>query len=72
MLNKLVTYLDILNVDSQIILMGLTSEFKDFEDSVQYYTAINNKMDVILTRNIKDYKVEDIDVMSADEFLKLI
>jgi predicted nucleic acid-binding protein len=69
MLNKLLVYVDILSVDSDIIRLALNSFFKDFEDAVQYYTSIKNNLDIILTRNIKDYKSTDIPVMTPDEFL---
>jgi predicted nucleic acid-binding protein len=69
MLNKLLVYVDILSVDSDIIRLALNSIFKDFEDAVQYYTSIKNNLDIILTRNIKDYKSTDIPVMTPDEFL---
>ena len=71
MLNKLIVYVNILNVDAGIIQLGLASGFRDFEDAVQYYTAKENQMEVILTRNTNDYKLRDIPIMTADEFLSL-
>ncbi len=70
MLNEVCISVNILNVDSKIIKHALLSENPDFEDSVQKETAVANGMDVILTRNIKDYKDSIIPVMNADEFLK--
>ena len=32
----------------------VTSEFKDFEDAIQYNTAIENNIKILLTRNLKD------------------
>jgi hypothetical protein len=46
--------------------------FKDFEEWLQYYSAIENGMEVIITRNLKDFKHAKPPVMNADQFLKTI
>ena len=48
---------------------SLASQFKDFEDAMQYYTAIKAKADIIITRNGKDFAHSKIPVMTASEFL---
>ena len=71
MLNELSELLSILKVDDNIIKASLTSDFKDFEDAIQYYTAQENKrIDVIITRNIKDYKKSSLPVMTPETFMK--
>ena len=50
--------------------IALSSDFKDFEDGMQYYTAIENNIKTLLTRNLKDYKSAEIAVMTAEQFLK--
>ncbi|HEX2968284.1 MAG TPA: PIN domain-containing protein, partial [Bacteroidales bacterium] len=51
---------------------ALQSEFPDFEDSIQYFSALDSKrIDVIITRNIKDYKKSDIPVMTPGDYLKM-
>jgi predicted nucleic acid-binding protein len=63
--------ISILKVEEQTIKNALASGFSDFEDSIQYYSAVENKkIDVIITRNIKDYKKSDIPVMTPGEYLK--
>lgn len=68
-LQKLSTLIEILSVDSKIITLSLQSEFKDFEDAIQYYTAIENNVPVIITRNVKDFKPAKIKILTPDEFL---
>jgi len=70
-LQKLTTLLTILPVNEKIIKLALASEFKDFEDAVQYYTAVENNLKYLLTRNKKDYKTAEITILSAEEFLGL-
>lgn len=50
--------------------LSLLSEIKDFEDAFQYFTALNNGAEVIITRNTKDFSVSQLPVMSAEEYLK--
>lgn len=49
--------------------LALLSEMKDFEDGVQYYSAINVNASIIITRNIKDFKKSTIPVMDAAAYL---
>ncbi len=46
-----------------------TSDFKDFEDAVQYQSALYVKADYIITRNQKDFERSKIPVRTPTEFL---
>jgi predicted nucleic acid-binding protein len=48
---------------------SLVSDFKDFEDAVQYQSALYVKADYIITRNQKDFKKSKIPVRTPTEFL---
>jgi len=60
----------VLAVDDKIINLALNSSFNDFEDAIQYFTAIENKIPVIITRDLKDFKEAAIPVMTAEVYLK--
>ena len=68
-LNKFKVLVNVLGVDDKIIGLALNSEFKDFEDAIQYYTAIENNVSTLITRNLKDYKSAQIAIMTAEDFL---
>jgi predicted nucleic acid-binding protein len=70
-LKKLRLILTVLNVDDLIIQKALESGFSDFEDAVQYFTAIENKIDYIITRNTNDYKKSILKICTPTEFLKI-
>ena len=70
-LKKLRLVLGVLNVDDVVIQKALESGFGDFEDAVQYFTAAQNKIDAIITRNITDYKQSIISVYTPTEFLTI-
>ena len=69
-LRKLKTLINILPIDERVIEQSLNSEFNDIEDAIQYFTAVNNGIALIITRNKTDYKRSKIDVLTAEEFLK--
>jgi len=70
-LDSLSKMVGILKVEELTIKNALTSGFSDFEDSVQYFSAANSKkIDLIITRNIKDFKKSEIPVMTPGDFLK--
>jgi predicted nucleic acid-binding protein len=60
----------VLQLNDKLIDLALNdNNFKDFEDGLQYYTAIENEQDIIITRDLKDFKESKIPVMTADEYL---
>lgn len=66
---KFKTLVQVLPVNDKIIDLSLASNFTDFEDAIQHYTAIENDIKILLTRNIRDYKNADITVMTAQQYL---
>jgi predicted nucleic acid-binding protein len=70
-LDSLSKILSILKVEEKTIKDALASEFLDFEDSIQYFSALESKkIDAIITRNTKDYKKSDIPVLTPGDYLK--
>lgn len=67
--SKFKVLVEVLAVDDKIINLALVSDLKDFEDATQYYTAIENGMDIIITRHKKDFKKLDLPILTAREFL---
>ena len=69
-LRKFKVLVEIMNLDDKIIELALSDdEFSDFEDGLQYYSALENGVDLILTRNKKDFKNSKIPVLTAKEYL---
>jgi predicted nucleic acid-binding protein len=69
---KFKTLVTVLSVDDKTIELALSSDFKDFEDAIQYFTAIENNISTLLTRNLKDFRKADISVMTAEQYLESI
>ena len=63
---------EVIGTTKKEILQALKNNFSDYEDSVQYSSALTIKgLDAIITRNIKDYKNSNIAVMTPLSFLKM-
>ena len=72
-LRKFKILISILTIDDKIIDLALNdNEFVDFEDAIQYYSAIENNQEIIITRNLKDFTSSKLPVMTASEFIKMI
>jgi predicted nucleic acid-binding protein len=59
-------------VDEKVIDLSLASDFKDFEDAVQCYSAVTAKVDCLITRNKTDYVTNILSIMTPEEFLAAI
>jgi predicted nucleic acid-binding protein len=58
----------VLELNDKIIELSLNDDdFKDFEDGLQYYTALENEAEIIITRNLKDFKASKVPVMTASQ-----
>lgn len=72
-LRKLRLIVDILPLDDKVVGLALNDEsFTDFEDGLQYFTAIEGNQEIIITRNLNDFKNSKLPVMTARQFLKSI
>jgi len=72
LIKQVVAELVVLPFDLTHITAAANSNHVDFEDSIQYYIAKQNDCDLIITRNIKHYKDFDIQVLTAEQFLRKI
>lgn len=69
-LRKFKVLVELLSLDDKITELALSDEsFSDFEDGLQYYSAIENEVDIIITRNKKDFKNSKLPVLTAKEYL---
>lgn len=69
-LQDLETIVETMDVTKQIIFNALKSDFNDFEDAIQYQTAISNKsMDAIVTRNTKDFSKSKLAICTPAEIV---
>jgi predicted nucleic acid-binding protein len=70
-LRRFKVLVEIVPLTEKIIDLALNSDFDDFEDALQYYSAIQSESDILLTRNLKDYRKAQITVLTAQDFINL-
>ncbi|QNS40231.1 PIN domain-containing protein [Chryseobacterium manosquense] len=72
-LKMLLNIVDVITTNKDAVLDALHSQFKDFEDALQNFSAQNsNEIKVIITRNSKDYKTSNLAVMEPETYIKLV
>lgn len=70
-LNQLLLITEILPMDKEVVRNALNSGFNDFEDALQNFSATKyGDIDVILTRNLKDFKKSEIGVLTPETYIK--
>ena len=56
--------------ESAVIKTLQTPAINDFEDGLEYYSALENKCDCIITEDIDDFYFSKIEVIRSEEFFK--
>ena len=69
-LSRFKVLVQVLSVDDKIIELALNSKFRDFEDAIQYFTAIESGIKLLLTRNIKDYREAEITIQTPELYIQ--
>ena len=59
-------------INQKVIDLALASDFSDFEDAVQYYAALEQKVEYIVTRNKKDYIAAQIPAVTPQEYIAVV
>ena len=70
-LKQLLNIIDIVEMNKEVVIEALNSRFKDFEDALQHFAALNNgTIQIILTRNIKDFQNSTLAIITPEMYLK--
>jgi predicted nucleic acid-binding protein len=70
-LRKFKVLVHVAPLNDKIIDLALNSDFSDFEDAIQYFSALQNDLEVLLTRNLKNFRKAQITVLTAHDFTNL-
>jgi predicted nucleic acid-binding protein len=70
---RFVNWINIIDLETTFFKQVIASNFLDFEDGLQYYSALNVKdISSIITRNTKDFRSSSIPVLTPAQFLLTI
>jgi len=68
-LKNLFDFIDIAGVNKELVIRALISELTDFEDAVQTECSSQNDINIIITRNIADFKKSKLVIVTPSEFI---
>ncbi|MEM7107446.1 MAG: PIN domain-containing protein [Bacteroidota bacterium] len=69
-IGMIATYLHILSINEEITQQALDDpRAHDFEDGLQYYSAVNEGCNVVITENKQDFYFSEVPVCNCEEFI---
>lgn len=72
-LRKLKLLVEIISLDEKIVDLALNdNDFSDFEDALQYYSAIENALEAILTRDLRGFRFSKLPVLTPGQINEII
>ena len=71
-IKKILKIMSIENLGQTVIDQAVESKFRDFEDSIQNFCAVEAKHEILITRNTKDYKESQLSIFTPEEYLAKI
>lgn len=69
---RICTVFQVVGNTKEQIMRNLTVRVPDFEDGLQYQSALEARCDIIITRNQKDFNFSSIPIMSPSEYLDAV
>ena len=71
-IKSILSFISVCDLQADVVIKSLDSDWKDYEDSVQSMTALETIADCIVTRNKKDFRKSVIPVYSIVELMSLM
>ncbi len=73
LISEIEDYVGIQETNRMILRKAMKSDFNDFEDAIQYFSAIElGAIDIITTRDLKGFKKSELPVLSPETTVKLL
>ncbi|MDD4191186.1 MAG: PIN domain-containing protein [Mangrovibacterium sp.] len=70
-IHLLVSKINIADTDKKVVIMASQNKaIRDFEDGLEYYSAVNAGCECLVTENTGDFYFSKIDVMRSQQFLE--
>jgi predicted nucleic acid-binding protein len=71
-IEELFEWIQVVSLTQAEFELSLRSNFKDFEDALQFYSALSMGVDLIITRDLKGFVASTIPVKTPLEYLKAL
>ena len=72
LLKSILRIVSVAGISAEDIYRSLELDWNDFEDSIQYSSAVGNDMDGLITRNVKEYSLAELPIWTPEAFLEII
>jgi predicted nucleic acid-binding protein len=69
---KIIKKFQIMPLNSEIIENSFNSNMPEFEDNIQFYSAMSANVEYLVTRNKKHYKANELEIVNPDELLTIL
>lgn len=69
-LKSILMFVKVCDIEARVVVEALDGGWKDYEDAVQFRSAVGIHANCIVTRNKKDFTESDIPVYTVDELLE--
>jgi len=69
-IKDLLRFINIASVNKRVILQSLESDMPDFEDAIQTFSAQQEGIEIIVTRNEADFEHSGLSIYNPESFLK--
>ncbi len=56
-------------LDESVMVKAITARITDFEDAIQFFSALSAGVDCIVTRNVQHFPVDTLPVMTPEDFV---
>lgn len=66
-LKQVSAFIDVVDLQGLSVVEMLSSDWKDYEDACQNYSAILSSADCVVTRNKKDFKDSSLPIYTITE-----
>lgn len=71
-LSALSHLIEVVDISATSVLQTLNTDWKDYEDALQYSSALSCGADCIITRNKKDFELSTLPVYTAEEYMNIL
>ena len=71
-IDQILEEFEVISLTKEILKHARVINNKDYEDSIQFISAVNSGCEYIITRNVKDFPEKGIKIVSPVDFIKII
>lgn len=68
-MQQLEKFYQVIPIGPKVVSKAFAEQWKDFEDALQNYSAIQAQAECIITRNTKDFAASQLTILTPEDFI---